>query len=49
MISANADLTPKWKAGIQLDMILFKMVVTLHNCALNVNLLSWRMDFNWTF
>jgi hypothetical protein len=26
MISANADLTPKWKAGIQLDMILFKMV-----------------------
>jgi hypothetical protein len=31
----NADLTPKWKAGIQLD-ILFKMVSRLHNCALNV-------------
>jgi hypothetical protein len=36
MISANADLTQNGKQVFQLDMILFKMVSRLHNCALNV-------------
>jgi hypothetical protein len=39
MISANADLTPKWKAGISTDMILFKMESPLHNFDLNEILL----------
>jgi hypothetical protein len=47
MISANADLTPKWKAGISTGYDFVQMVLPLHNFALNETL-SWRMDFNWT-
>jgi hypothetical protein len=47
MISANADLTPKWKLGFQLVMI-FQNGVTYTQLRFERDLLSWRMDFNWT-
>jgi hypothetical protein len=46
MISANADLTPKWKAGISTGYDFVQNGVTFTQ--LRFELLSWRMDFNWT-
>jgi hypothetical protein len=48
MISANADLTPKWKAGISTGYDFVQNGVTFTQFDLNEILLSWRMDFNWT-
>jgi len=48
MISANADLTPKWKAGISTGFDFVNSGVTFTQLRFERDLLSWRMDFNWT-
>jgi lipopolysaccharide assembly outer membrane protein LptD (OstA) len=48
MISANADLTPKWKAGISTGYDFVQKGVTFTQLRFERDLLSWRMDFNWT-
>ena len=48
MISANADLTPKWKAGISSGYDFVQKGVTFTQIRFERDLLSWRMDFNWT-
>lgn len=48
MISANADLTPKWKAGISTGYDFVQKGVTFTQIRFERDLLSWRMDFNWT-
>jgi lipopolysaccharide assembly outer membrane protein LptD (OstA) len=47
MISANADLTPKWKAGISTGYDFVQNGVTYTQLRFERDLLSWRMDFNW--
>jgi hypothetical protein len=47
MISANTDLTPKWKAGISTGYDFVQNGVTFTH-RFERDLLSWRMDFNWT-
>jgi lipopolysaccharide assembly outer membrane protein LptD (OstA) len=48
MISANADITPKWKAGISTGYDFVQNGVTFTQLRFERDLLSWRMDFNWT-
>ena len=48
MISANATLTPKWKAGISTGYDFVQNGVTFTQLRFERDLLSWRMDFNWT-
>lgn len=48
MISANADLTPKWKAGISTGYDFVQHGVTYTQLRFERDLMSWRMDFNWT-
>jgi hypothetical protein len=47
MISANADLTPKWKAGVSTGYDFVQKGVTYTQLRFERDLLSWRMDFNW--
>jgi len=47
MISANADLTPKWKAGVSTGYDFVQKGVTFTQLRFERDLLSWRMDFNW--
>jgi len=47
MISANADLTPKWKAGVSTGYDFVQNGVTYTQLRFERDLLSWRMDFNW--
>jgi lipopolysaccharide assembly outer membrane protein LptD (OstA) len=48
MISANADLTPKWKMGISTGYDFVQNGVTFTQLRFERDLLSWRMDFNWS-
>ena len=48
MISANADITPKWKAGISTGYDFVQNGVTFTQLRFERDLLSWRMDFNWS-
>lgn len=48
MISVNADITPKWKAGISTGYDFVQNGVTFTQLRFERDLLSWRMDFNWT-
>jgi hypothetical protein len=48
MVSANADLTPKWKAGVSTGYDFVQNGVTFTQLRFERDLLSWRMDFNWT-
>jgi lipopolysaccharide assembly outer membrane protein LptD (OstA) len=48
MISANADITPKWKAGVSTGYDFVQNGVTFTQFRFERDLLSWRMDFNWT-
>ncbi|MFV5689611.1 putative LPS assembly protein LptD [Flavobacterium sp. ZT3R25] len=48
MISANADITPKWKAGVSTGYDFVQNGVTFTQLRFERDLLSWRMDFNWT-
>lgn len=47
MISANTDLTPKWKAGVSSGYDFVQNGVTYTQLRFERDLLSWRMDFNW--
>lgn len=47
MISANADITPKWKAGVSTGYDFVQQGVTFTQLRFERDLLSWRMDFNW--
>ncbi len=47
MISANTDLTPKWKTGISTGYDFVQNGVTFTQLRFERDLLSWRMDFNW--
>lgn len=48
MISANTDLTPKWKAGISTGYDFVQNGVSFTQLRFERDLMSWRMDFNWT-
>jgi lipopolysaccharide assembly outer membrane protein LptD (OstA) len=48
MISINADLTPKWKTGISTGYDFVQKGVTYTQIRFERDLLSWRMDFNWS-
>mgnify|MGYP003606717645 CR=1 FL=1 len=48
MISANTDLTPKWKVGASTGYDFVQKGVTFTQLRFERDLLSWRMDFNWT-
>ncbi len=48
MISANADITPKWKAGVSTGYDFVQKGVTFTQLRFERDLLSWRMDFNWS-
>jgi lipopolysaccharide assembly outer membrane protein LptD (OstA) len=47
MISANTDLTPKWKIGVSTGYDFVRKGVTFTQIRLNRDLLSWNMSFNW--
>lgn len=47
MVSANTDLTPKWKIGISTGYDFIQNGVTFTQLRFQRDLLSWRMDFNW--
>lgn len=48
MISVNTDLTPKWKVGASTGYDFVQKGVTFTQLRFERDLLSWRMDFNWT-
>ncbi|GIZ07640.1 organic solvent tolerance protein OstA [Flavobacterium sp. UMI-01] len=48
MISANTDLTPKWKVGVSTGYDFVQKGVTYTQLRFERDLLSWRMSFNWT-
>jgi len=48
MISMNTDLTPKWKAGVSTGYDFVQNGVTFTQLRFERDLMSWRMDFNWT-
>ena len=48
MVSLNTDLTPKWKAGVSTGYDFVQKGVTFTQFRFERDLLSWRMDFNWT-
>jgi hypothetical protein len=48
MISANTDLTPKWKIGVSSGYDFVRKGVTFTQIRLNRDLLSWNMSFNWS-
>ncbi|PWA04076.1 putative LPS assembly protein LptD [Flavobacterium psychrotolerans] len=48
MVSANSDLTPKWKIGASTGYDFVQKGVTFTQLRFERDLLSWRMDFNWT-
>jgi lipopolysaccharide assembly outer membrane protein LptD (OstA) len=48
MISANADITPQWKAGVSTGYDFVQNGVTFTQFRFERDLLSWRMDFNWS-
>jgi lipopolysaccharide assembly outer membrane protein LptD (OstA) len=47
-ISLNTDLTPKWKVGVNTGYDFVQNGVTYTGLRFERDLLSWRMDFNWT-
>ena len=47
MISANTQLTPKWKTGVSTGYDFVNKGVTFTQFRFERDLLSWRMDFNW--
>ncbi len=48
MVSANADLTPKWKVGVSTGYDFVQQGVTFTQLRFERDLMSWRMDFNWS-
>ena len=47
MISANMDITPKWKGGVSTGYDFVQKGVTFTQFRFERDLLSWRMAFNW--
>jgi lipopolysaccharide assembly outer membrane protein LptD (OstA) len=48
MFSGNVDLTPKWKFGISSGYDFVQKGFTFTQLRFERDLLSWRMDFNWS-
>ena len=48
MISGNLDISPKWKIGVSTGYDFVQNGVTYTQLRFERDLLSWRMDFNWT-
>jgi hypothetical protein len=48
MISANTDLTPKWRIGVSSGYDFIQKGVTFTQIRLNRDLMSWNMSFNWS-
>lgn len=48
MVSANMDLTPKWRIGGSSGYDFANNGVTFTQLRFERDLLSWRMDFNWS-
>lgn len=48
MVSMNTDLTPKWKIGVATGYDFVQKGVTFTQLRFERDLLSWRMDFNWS-
>jgi lipopolysaccharide assembly outer membrane protein LptD (OstA) len=48
MISGNVDISPKWKLGVSTGYDFVQNGVTFTQLRFERDLLSWRMDFNWT-
>lgn len=48
MVSVNTDLTPKWRMGVSTGYDFVQQGVTFTQFRFERDLLSWRMDFNWT-
>ena len=48
MISGNIDISPKWKMGVSTGYDFVQHGVTFTQLRFERDLLSWRMDFNWT-
>ena len=48
MFSGDIDITPKWKAGVSSGYDFVQKGVTYTQLRFERDLLSWRMDFNWT-
>jgi hypothetical protein len=48
MISGNVDLTPRWKIGVSTGYDFVQQGVTFTQFRFERDLLSWRMDFNWS-
>jgi len=48
MVSANTNLTPMWKVGASSGYDFVQKGVTYTQLRFERDLLSWRLDFNWT-
>ncbi|GGD36052.1 organic solvent tolerance protein OstA [Flavobacterium orientale] len=48
MVSGNIDITPRWKMGISSGYDFVQKGVTFTQFRFERDLLSWRMDFNWS-
>lgn len=48
MLSGNVDISPKWKIGVSTGYDFVQHGVTFTQLRFERDLLSWRMDFNWT-
>lgn len=48
MVSLNTDLTPRWRVGVSTGYDFVQNGVTFTQFRFERDLLSWRMDFNWT-
>lgn len=48
MLSGNIDISPKWKMGVSSGYDFVQNGVTFTQLRFERDLLSWRMDFNWT-
>ncbi len=48
MVSANMDITPKWKGGVSTGYDFVQKGVTFTQFRFERDLLSWRLAFNWT-
>jgi lipopolysaccharide assembly outer membrane protein LptD (OstA) len=48
MVSLNTDVTPRWKVGVSSGYDFVQNGVTFTQFRFERDLLSWRMDFNWT-
>lgn len=47
MVSANTDLTPKWKVGVSTGYDFVQKGVTYTQLRFERDLSSWRMSLNW--